>query len=215
MLPPEDLQALLNQGVDPENIIINDEADTDADIDVNVEEDLDANGMIGNANGMVDKQFASPDESTTAKLLAVNSAAKNQKRKYAATMDAECAATSNAIASNVTPSNVNITTTTATGTGSGNANSGYSTKLFYGNNHQRSGVIVSPVSMKLALDSANGTGNRLTNLQQLGAVEASVSPALAVPVGASDIAEHVESKKARRVQKANRCVNSAHGKRSK
>lgn len=220
VLPPEDLQALLNQGVDPENIIINDEADTDAAVDVDVDEDLDANGVIGNANGMVDKQFASPDESTTAKLLAVNSAAKNQKRKYAATMDADgSAATSNAIASNVTPSNVNITattttTTSATGTSSGNANSGYSTKLFYGN-HQRSGVIVSPVSMKLAIDSGNGNGNRLTNLQQMSAVEASVSPAGAAPVGASDIAEQVESKKARRVQKANRCVNSAHGKRSK
>lgn len=219
VLPPEDLQALLNQGVDPENIIINDRADANAAVDADEEDAADVNGgvEVGNAtSSMVDKQFASPDESTTAKLLAVNSAAKNLKRKYAtANMDAECAASSNAIASNVTPSNVNITTTpttpTATGSSNGSANNGgYSTKLFYGNNNhqQRSGVIVSPVSMKLSIGSnGNGIGNRLT-------VEE--SPMLAVPpVGVSDIADQVESKKARRVQKANRCVNSAHGKRSK
>lgn len=215
VLPPEDLQALL----DPENIIINDRGDANAAVVADEEDAADVNGGV-EVGSMVDKQFASPDESTTAKLLAVNSAAKNLKRKYAAAnMDAECAASSNAIASNVTPSNVNITTTpttqTATATSSssssGNANNGgYSTKLFYGNNNhqQRSGVIVSPVSMKLSIGSnGNGIGNRLT-------VEE--SPMLAVPpVGVSDIADQVESKKARRVQKANRCVNSAHGKRSK
>lgn len=224
---PEDLQALLNQGVDPENIIINDDGDANVALDADEEDsELDAtivNGGVdvGNAtSSMVDKQFASPDDTTTAKLLAVNSAAKNLKRKYAAAnCDAECAATSNAIASNVTPSNVNITTTTTTLTAisnSSNANSGgYSTKLFYGNNNhqQRSGVIVSPVSMKLSIGSnGNAIGNRLTISG--GAVEE--SPTLAVlPVGASEIADQVESKKARRVQKANRCVNSAHGKRSK
>lgn len=221
---PEDLQALLNQGVDPENIIISDDGDANIAVDAD-EEDVDVDGTIVNGgvdvgNAMVDKQFASPDDSTTAKLLAVNSAAKNLKRKYsAANCEAECAATSNAIASNVTPFNVNITTrpTTPTATSnSSNCNSGgYSTKLFYGNNNhqQRSGVIVSPVSMKLSIGS-NGSaiGNRLT--MSGGAVEE--LPRLAVlPVGATDIADQVESKKARRVQKANRCVNSAHGKRSK
>ncbi|KAH8418614.1 hypothetical protein KR222_006751 [Zaprionus bogoriensis] len=224
VLPPEDLQALLNQGVDPENIITNDEADTDADADDADEEDVDANGSAA-GSGVAEKPFAFPDESTTAKLLAVNSAAKSLKRKYTAlTADTEIAASSNAIASNSTPS---TTTTAGTGTAAGaagaaaatsssttvaggNANCGYSTKLFYGNHQQRSGVIVSPVSMKLAVANA-GSG---AQQQPANAGDGSASGSAAVS-GASDMVEQVESKKARRVQKANRCVNGAHGKRSK
>ncbi|XP_034478436.1 F-box only protein 28 [Drosophila innubila] len=209
VLPPEDLQALVNQGVDPENIIIiSDEVDADAGVETDVDMESDVTVTV-----TVDNPFTSPDESTTAKLLAVNSAAKNLKRKYA-TVDTDTAATSNAIASNVTPSNSKAAATiTAQQAASASSNNGYSTKLFYGN-HQRSGVIVSPVSMKLTVDHGNGNGNGLTPDHQL---QSNAGEASAPAVGATEsttIVELVESKKARRVQKANRCVN-AHGKRSK
>ncbi|EDW60513.1 F-box only protein 28 [Drosophila virilis] len=210
VLQPEDLQALVNQGVDPGHIIIiNDETDPEADADGAVE---------GNVSGCelavsVDKSFAFPDESTTAKLLAVNTAAKNQKRKYAATVDTEIAATSNAIASNATPSYSKAVAQQTT-----SASCGYSTKLFYGN-HQRSGVIVSPVSMKLATVPDNSNGMPPASVQQL-LQQPDNGDASLLAVGATESAsnlvlvEQVEAKKARRVQKANRCLN-AHGKRSK
>ncbi|KAL7736743.1 hypothetical protein ACLKA6_015596 [Drosophila palustris] len=217
VLPPEDLQALVNQGVDPENIIIISEevdADTGVETDVDMESDVSVTVTV-----TADKSFASPDESTTAKLLAVNSAAKNLKRKYA-TVDSDTAAataTSSAIASNVTPSNskavATITAQQAAAAAAASSNCGYSTKLFYGN-HQRSGVIVSPVSMKLPVVNGNGNNNGLASEQLM---QSNAGEASAPTVGATDSSsnvEQVESKKARRVQKANRCVN-AHGKRSK
>ncbi|XP_034650699.1 uncharacterized protein LOC117890126 [Drosophila subobscura] len=168
VVPPEDFQALVNQGVDPEHIIIiNDDADNESDVSI---------GEL--------KEFASPDESTTAKLLAVNS--KHLKRKRPSE------AQSNIIAST---SKAAESLELASPSGGGGDESsetvragGYSPKLFYGN-HQRSGVIVSPVSIKQCL-----------------------SPTLMTMDPAFD--EPEESKKARRVQKANRCVNTA-GKRSK
>lgn len=218
-MPPEDLQALVNQGVDPENIIsISDEVDADADAEVEADENIESDVTVTVTS--VNKPFTSPDESTTAKLLAVNSAAKNVKRKYAM-VDIDTAATSNAIASNVTPSNSKAVPTIAThqATTANSSCGGYSTKLFYGN-HQRSGVIVSPVSMKLTVTNNNDNGNGLpTPEHQLQMQMQSNTGEASIPtqLGATDsisIVEQVESKKARRVQKANRCVNS-HGKRSK
>lgn len=209
MLPPEDLQALVNQGVDPENIIIiSDEVDADAGDETDVEMESDVTVTV-----TVDKPFTSPDESTTAKLLAVSSAAKNLKRRNA-TVDTDTAATSNAIASNVTPSNSKAAATiTAQQAASASSNNGYSTKLFYGN-HQRSGVIVSPASMKLPPANGNENGNGLTPEHQLQSIAGETLAPTVEATDLSSIVELVESKKARRVQKANRCVN-AHGKRSK
>ncbi|EDV98139.1 F-box only protein 28 [Drosophila grimshawi] len=214
VLPPEDLQALVNQGVDPENIIIiNDEIDADVDANGDGDEGDNANGIPLTVS--VNNPFAFPDETTTAKLLAVETAAKNLKRKYAATlaMDTEIAnvaveATSNVIASNATPSNSKVETV-AGSAGCG----GYSTKLFYGN-HQRSGVIVSPVSMKLALLTCNNSA-KIAPIVEPNLVE-SLPVAVVSGTDSSNLGveQQLESKKARRVQKANRCFN-AHGKRSK
>lgn len=172
VVPPEDFQALVNQGVDPEHfIIINEDVDAESDVSV---------GEL--------KEFASPDESTTAKLLAVSTAAKNLKRK----MPSE--SQSNAIASTSKAAEVaqSQSQPMATGNaGAAKAAGGYSPKLFYGN-HQRSGVIVSPVSQNLGV--AATTDN--------------VAP------GSEALEEPEEAKKARRVQKANRYVNTP-GKRSK
>ncbi|XP_030369078.1 F-box only protein 28 [Scaptodrosophila lebanonensis] len=195
VLPPEDFQALINQGIDPEHIIIND--DTDAESDVSASE----------LPLALEKEFVFPDESTTAKLLAVNTATKNLKRKIQT--DTETVATSNAMtpstskaaaaaaASASTSTAVNVTQPT---------DSGYSTKLFYGN-HQRGGVIVSPVSMLKAT-------NNVLPTQALGYGVESVACNEQIGGGGGQNAEHDDSKKARRVQKANRCVNT-HGKRSK
>uniref|UniRef100_A0A6P4E8A8 Uncharacterized protein LOC108039067 n=1 Tax=Drosophila rhopaloa TaxID=1041015 RepID=A0A6P4E8A8_DRORH len=170
VVPPEDFQVLVNQGVDPEHfIIINDDADAESDMSV---------GEL--------KEFASPDESTTAKLLAVSTAAKNLKRKL------PLEAQSNAIASTSKAAEVAQSQLLPVAAGGAvKAVGGYSPKLFYGN-HQRSGVIVSPVSKNLA--GAPSTDN--------GAA------------GSEAPEEPEEAKKARRVQKANRYVNTP-GKRSK
>ncbi|EDW89615.1 uncharacterized protein LOC6528871 [Drosophila yakuba] len=172
VVPPEDFQVLVNQGVDPEHfIVINDDADAESDVSV---------GEL--------KEFASPDESTTAKLLAVSTAAKNLKRK----MPSE--SQSNAIASTSKAAEVaqSQSQSVATGNaGAAKAAGGYSPKLFYGN-HQRSGVIVSPVSKNMGV----------------------VQTADKVAPGSEALEEPEEAKKARRVQKANRYVNTP-GKRSK
>lgn len=70
-MPPEDYQALINQGVKPEDIILNLNDDTDAESDAS----------ISDHNLSITGEFAFPDETTTAKLLAVNSATKNLKRQ--------------------------------------------------------------------------------------------------------------------------------------
>lgn len=186
VVPPEDFQVLVNQGVDPEHfIIINEEAEAE-ESDVSV-------GEL--------KEFASPDETTTAKLLAVSTAAKNLKRKLPSE-----AQSSNAIASTSKPVEAVQTQpqpqpqAAVSGGGGGGGTvkgaavaGGYSPKLFYGN-HQRSGVIVSPVSMKLA------TAPPAVNL---------------LPGTEAALEEPEDAKKARRVQKANRYVNTSSGKRSK
>ncbi|XP_017054249.1 F-box only protein 28 [Drosophila ficusphila] len=165
VVPPEDFQVLVNQGVDPEHfIIINDDADAESDVSV---------GEL--------KEFASPDESTTAKLLAVSSATKNLKRKQPSESQSSAIASTSKAAEVVQQE----------AGGAAKPAGGYSPKLFYGN-HQRSGVIVSPVSKSLA----------------------AAQPANNVASGSEALEEPEEAKKARRVQKANRYVNTP-GKRSK
>ncbi|XP_055840061.1 uncharacterized protein LOC129907741 isoform X2 [Episyrphus balteatus] len=66
IVPPEDYQALVNQGVKPEDINL-DETD---------ESDTSSNNLS------LSTEFAFPDESTTAKLIAVNTASKNLKRHH-------------------------------------------------------------------------------------------------------------------------------------
>ncbi|KAH8308748.1 hypothetical protein KR059_001299 [Drosophila kikkawai] len=178
VVPPEDFQVLVNQGVDPEHIIISNE-DADAE-----ESDVSVGEL---------KEFASPDESTTAKLLAVSTAAKNLKRKLPSETQS-----SNAIASTskqVEAVQSQPQPTAAINGGGGGAVkaaaiAGYSPKLFYGN-HQRSGVIVSLVSMKPTAAPSEAPGSEAA------------------------LEEPEEAKKARRVQKANRYVNTSSGKRSK
>ncbi|XP_016930308.2 F-box only protein 28 [Drosophila suzukii] len=172
VVPPEDFQVLVNQGVDPEHFIITNE-DVDAESDVSV-------GEL--------KEFASPDESTTAKLLAVSTAAKNLKRKLPSESQSNAIA-STSKAAEVAQSQL-LPVATVNG-GAAKALGGYSPKLFYGN-HQRSGVIVSPVSKNLAV----------------------ATPSDNVASGSEALEEPEEAKKARRVQKANRYVNTP-GKRSK
>ncbi|EDW10646.2 F-box only protein 28 [Drosophila mojavensis] len=210
VLPHEDLKALVNQGVDPDNIIIiNDETEADETAAANVD------GCELNAS--VENPFALPDEATTSKLLAVNSAAKNLKRKYASTMmDSEIAATSNIIASNATSPSQDLASQQVEASGS--TSCGYSTKLFYGN-HQRSGVIVSPVSIKLVpMLPPNGNEMEKGNEQQLQLLQPIKSESIQATaeshLGNVVFVEQMEAKKARRVQKANRCLNAS-GKRSK
>ncbi|KAH8300638.1 hypothetical protein KR018_000492 [Drosophila ironensis] len=191
VVPPEDFQALVNQGVDPGHFIIGEDGDGDGEGDVDGEADGDGEGDgESDVSAGEPKEFTSPDESTTAKLLAVSTAARNLKRKQPAQQEAQ----SNAIASTSKAAAVAASQTNNQQTSGG----GYSPKLFYGN-HQRSGVIVSPVSMKL--------------------------PAVAHLAGLSEAAleeqqhhqqqQEEEVKKARRVQKASRHVNTAAGKRNK
>ncbi|KAH8367174.1 hypothetical protein KR084_006896 [Drosophila pseudotakahashii] len=173
IVPSEDFQVLLNQGVDPEHfIIINDDVDAESDVSV---------GEL--------KEFASPDESTTAKLLAVSTAAKNLKRKLPSESQSNAIA-STSKAAEVAQSQLLPVAGGVSG-GAAKAVGGYSPKLFYGN-HQRSGVIVSPVSKNMAV----------------------ATPSDNVAPGSEALEEPEEAKKARRVQKANRYVNTP-GKRSK
>uniref|UniRef100_W8ASN7 F-box only protein 28 n=3 Tax=Ceratitis capitata TaxID=7213 RepID=W8ASN7_CERCA len=81
--PPEDFQALVNQGVKPEDIILNLSDDIENDTEANTIE----NGISTHSTTQT-SVFAFPDKETTAKLLAVNSiAAKNQqlKRQHSST----------------------------------------------------------------------------------------------------------------------------------
>lgn len=68
IVPLEDYQALVNQGIKPEDININ--------LDDTDESDTSSNNLSLSA------EFALPDESTTAKLIAASTASKNLKRHH-------------------------------------------------------------------------------------------------------------------------------------
>lgn len=84
--PPEDFQALVNQGVKPEDIILN-LSDTDTDIgrEENTHESNSGSGAltsITTQSSQAGSVFAFPDKDTTAKLLAVSSTVnKNQLKR--------------------------------------------------------------------------------------------------------------------------------------
>lgn len=160
-LPPEDYQALINQGVKPEDIILNLNDDTDAESDVS---------MNDSGCNNLSNEFVFPDETTTAKLLAVNTAAKHLKRQHpvvdvAATT--KIPTTSNLHNSNNTKLSQNNETEltqffdfneASTSSSAFIATAGYSTRLFYGSSNSTIGtntttttlphksVIVSPQS---------------------------------------------------------------------
>lgn len=81
--PPEDFQALVNQGVKPEDIILNLRDDTDIESDGNMHEsNSGALTAIPTSSSKTSSVFAFPDKDTTAKLLAVNSTVtKNQLKR--------------------------------------------------------------------------------------------------------------------------------------
>uniref|UniRef100_A0A034VVL5 F-box only protein 28 n=1 Tax=Bactrocera dorsalis TaxID=27457 RepID=A0A034VVL5_BACDO len=85
--PPEDFQALVNQGVKPEDIILN-LSDTDTDIgrEENTHESNSGSGaltaIIATQSSQAGAVFAFPDKDTTAKLLAFSSTVnKNQLKR--------------------------------------------------------------------------------------------------------------------------------------
>ncbi|XP_065366676.1 uncharacterized protein dmpd [Calliphora vicina] len=129
ILPPEDYQALINQGVKPEDIILNLNDDTDAESDVS---------MNDSGCNNLSNEFVFPDEATTAKLLAVNTAAKNLKRQHTTTSNIHN--NSNTTTTNLSQNNETTTELTAyydlneasTSSSAFIATAGYSTRLFYG-----------------------------------------------------------------------------------
>ncbi|XP_017465313.1 PREDICTED: uncharacterized protein LOC108358462 [Rhagoletis zephyria] len=89
--PPEDFQALVNQGVKPEDIILNLSDDTDIENDASMNEH-NATSTASVTQSSQASVFAFPDKETTAKLLAVNSSvAKNQlKRQHYGASSSGC-----------------------------------------------------------------------------------------------------------------------------
>ncbi|XP_037812119.1 uncharacterized protein LOC119603909 [Lucilia sericata] len=235
ILPPEDYQALINQGVKPEDIILNLNDDTDAESDVS---------MNDSGCNNLSNEFVFPDEATTAKLLAVNTATKNLKRQHTTTTP-----TSNIYITN--NSNSATTTTTkliqdnetteltefyelndeaSTSSSAFIATAGYSTRLFYGSmgtatttaptttNLHRS-VIVSPTSSQVKC-IVNNTEQQQQQQQHTAANIISVAECVVNNTATSveevnslqAISSH-ETKKARRVQKTTRCLTNSSNKR--
>ncbi|XP_075166133.1 F-box protein dampened [Haematobia irritans] len=192
VLPPEDYQALINQGVKPEDIILNLNDDTDAESDVSL------NDSGCNNNLSLSNEFVFPDETTTAKLLAANTASKNLKRQY------------HQMANHNNTTKVNQETEltefidcneASTSSSAFIAAPGYSTRLFYGSNAspvtippsstsnngslqhplaQHKSVIVSPQSQRLVgMDNAkaldNGAGINVVTANASGDINAFVS----------------------------------------
>lgn len=172
-LNPEDYQALINQGVKPEDIILNLNDDTDAESDISIN-DSGCNNLSS--------EFVFPAEVTTSKLLAVNTAAKNLKRQHPTTEGGLAAAAAVAAATTTTTSNVNNTKLSqnneteltefhdlneaSTSSSAFIATAGYSTRLFYGSSNitkttttntlPHKSVIVSPQSqLKRVLNGEN------------------------------------------------------------
>lgn len=138
-LPAEDYQALINQGVKPEDIILNMEDETDAESDVSMN-DSGCNTMALGGN-----DFAFPDETTTARLLAVNTASKNLKRQHSGmACSATLLASSNLNnAANTVDNETELTefidfNEASTGPSAFITAAGYSPRLFYGSSSSSS-----------------------------------------------------------------------------
>ncbi|XP_039954376.1 uncharacterized protein LOC120770845 [Bactrocera tryoni] len=123
--PPEDFQALVNQGVKPEDIILNLSDDTDIGREENTHESNSGSGAltaITTQSSQAGSVFAFPDKDTTAKLLAVSSTVnKNQlKRQH---FSASSTSSNLPTASNDGHSAFNIYASGSSGSSSNNGNS--------------------------------------------------------------------------------------------
>lgn len=228
VLPPEDYQALINQGVKPEDIILNLNDDTDAESDVS----LNDSGCNNLSN-----EFVFPDEATTAKLLAVNTATKNLKRQ--ASNISGAAATSNTtlkLQNNETELTEFFDCNEASTSSSAFiAAAGYSTRLFYGSTSgptsalttiPHKSVIVSPQSHlnrivnieKINGENSENSGAEVNNVVANVGNEVTGSNTNAGGNNVEDVnnlqaISSNETKKARRVQKTTRCLSNSSGKR--
>lgn len=165
VLPAEDYQALINQGVKPEDILnLNDDTDTESDVSMN---------DSGCNNLSLSNEFVFPDETTTAKLLAVNTASKNLKRQHhLVTANNTCnisnGPTTTAFVVSHTNLNNNETTEltdfidcddASTSSSAFIAAAGYSTRLFYGSSPSLRTLLTStPTSIQPLNNSATGGG---------------------------------------------------------
>lgn len=170
ILPPEDYQALINQGVKPEDIILNLNDDTDAESDVSIN-DSGCNNLSND--------FVFPDEATTAKLLAVNTAAKNLKRQHSSAV-ATAAVTGLATTSNINNTKLSRNNETteltefhfdfneaSTSSSAFIATAGYSTRLFYGSSNSTTGTVTTNTTTTLphksVIVSPQSQLNRIVN----------------------------------------------------
>lgn len=162
VLPAEDYQALVNQGVKPEDILnLNDDTDTESDVSMN---------DSGCNNLSLSNEFVFPDETTTAKLLAVNTASKNLKRQHhlVAANNTCNISTGPTTAFVVSHTNLNNNETTeltdfidcndaSTSSSAFIAAAGYSTRLFYGSSPSLRTLLTStPTSVQPSNNSATG-----------------------------------------------------------
>lgn len=115
IVPPEDYQALVNQGVKPEDININ--------LDDTDESDTSSNNLS------LTTEFVFPDETTTAKLMAVNSASKNLKRHHSSNSSTGSSSASSSGNQSQGNSNVASTSSDLTMVNIDNANGKRSTVL--------------------------------------------------------------------------------------
>ncbi|XP_055917216.1 uncharacterized protein DDB_G0271670 [Eupeodes corollae] len=106
IVPPEDYQALVNQGVKPEDININ--------LDDTDESDTSSNTIS------LSTEFAFPDESTTAKLIAVNTASKNLKRHHNNSSSSNSSSSSSISSSSSSSSISSINNTSSSSSFNGN-----------------------------------------------------------------------------------------------
>ncbi|XP_073812439.1 F-box protein dampened [Musca autumnalis] len=236
-LPAEDYQALINQGVKPEDIILN-LKDTDNDSDLSMNDS-------GCNNLSLSNEFVFPDETTTAKLLAVNTASRNLKRQHYQMNSRSPPPTAATGVCNVPCNSYNeneeegehqhltqfvdcseASTSSSAFIATGGGGGGYSTRLFYGSTNavtgqqpppqqvvaQHKSVIVSPQSQRNQNQQLSTAmeDTPLSNDQNHSAD----NDKTAEDVGSlMSISSH-ETKKARRVQKTARCLSgSSSGKR--
>ncbi|XP_037947849.1 uncharacterized protein LOC119679736 [Teleopsis dalmanni] len=230
MLPSEDIQALINQGVKPEDLL-------------NVNE-MSVENNSNQTNSPTDTGFVYPDEATTSKLIAITSNKNKRQHAMSTTVDEGNANTSQQETNDNTDTSVTFTkfcgnqcgnntekvkdneTPPVNGGVSNTINSvGYSPQLFYGHNTSHKGVIVSTATIEkpeatvaltdsvAILESGSSVSNVAGGAINNAAFIETNGGGTEDVISLQGITSH-ETKKARRVQKAMRCVNVS-GKRSK
>ncbi|XP_067627720.1 uncharacterized protein [Eurosta solidaginis] len=99
--PPEDFQALVNQGVKPEDILLNlsDDTDLENDVDNTAESHRSVTTTtVTSTQASQASVFAYPDRGTTAKLLSIsNTVTKNQLKRQHCNTNSLCIVTSNVL----------------------------------------------------------------------------------------------------------------------